>query len=129
METYGDGYDFDSAYIVYIPDEMMPPKSTLSKGMSDKEILRYIRATSSLRENIYDEITALHDVFTYERSILYEVIEEKMTTMIKKALNDNAESTLSQVNFDPFAGVDLEELTNIIYKEFQEKICEDSTED
>ena len=41
--------------------------------------------------------------------------------MIKKAIKNNAESTLSQESFDPFAGVDLEELTNIIYKEFQEK--------
>lgn len=34
METYGDGYCFDDAYICYIPEDMMPPKMTLTKGMS-----------------------------------------------------------------------------------------------
>ena len=121
METYGDGYDFDSAYIVYIPDEMMPPKSPLSKRMSDREILRYIRETSRLREEIYNHIADEHDIYISEQDTLYEVIEEKLTAMIKKAIKNNAESTLSQVNFDPFANIDLKELTNIIYKEFQEK--------
>ena len=34
METYGDGYCFDDAYICYIPEDMMPPKMTLTKGMA-----------------------------------------------------------------------------------------------
>ena len=34
METYGDGYCFDDAYKCYIPEDMMPPKMTLTKGMS-----------------------------------------------------------------------------------------------
>ena len=34
METYGDGYCFDDAYICYIPEDMMPSKMTLTKGMA-----------------------------------------------------------------------------------------------
>ena len=34
METYGDGYCFDDAYKCYIPEDMMPSKMTLTKGMS-----------------------------------------------------------------------------------------------
>ena len=31
METYGDHYDFDDAYICYIPEDMMPPKMKLKR--------------------------------------------------------------------------------------------------
>ena len=31
MDKYGDNYDFDDAYIVYIPDELMPPKKPLNE--------------------------------------------------------------------------------------------------
>ena len=34
METYGDGYCFDDAYKCYIPEDMMPSKMTLTKGMA-----------------------------------------------------------------------------------------------
>ena len=57
IETYGDGYCFDDAYICYIPEDMMPPKMTLTKGMSKDEMLKYIRKWSSMRNDIYDNIT------------------------------------------------------------------------
>lgn len=34
METYGDGYCFDDTYKCYIPEDMMPSKMTLTKGMA-----------------------------------------------------------------------------------------------
>ena len=122
MEKYGDGCNFEDAYIVYIPDDMMPPKSPLSKRMSNKEILRYIREQNSMREDIFNDITFHHDI--YEHDTLYEIIDEKLTTIIKKAIHENTESTLSQENFNPFADVSLEELSNVIYGEFKEKINE-----
>lgn len=50
MATYGDHYDCDEAYQVFIPDDMMQPKIQLSKGMSKEDLLKYIRQWNSMRE-------------------------------------------------------------------------------
>lgn len=122
METYGDGYCFDDAYKVYIPDEMMPPKIHLSKGMSKDDILNYIRRWNNMREDIFDEICFSHDISNSSHDTLYELIEKRLLTMAGKAIEQNDEATLAKDDYDPFKGEIATLLAEEIYDEFQKEI-------
>ena len=68
METYGDGYCFDDAYKCYIPEDMMPSKMTLTKGMSKddyEECQNNNQQKNDLRQIIEDDY-------------LYVTIQEKL---------------------------------------------------
>lgn len=121
METYGDGYDFDNSYIVYIPDEMMPPKIHLSKGMSKDDILNYIRRWNKMREDIFDEICFSHEISNFGHDTLYELIEKRLLTMVEKAIEQNDEATLAKDDYDPFKGEIATLLAEEVYDAFQKE--------
>lgn len=101
-ETYGEEYDFDGAYIVSIPDQMMPPKMHLSKGMGKDEILRYIRRWNSMRNDIYGDISCMHDITTADEDALNDLIEKRLLALAEEVIEQNEEATLAQDDFDPF---------------------------
>ena len=119
METYGDGYCFDDAYICYIPEDMMPPKMTLTKGMSKDEMLKYIRKWSSMRNDIYDNITCYHDIPVSEQDHYNEVIENRLLSILTKSIEENDESSLASEDFDPFEDIVPTMIANEIYEECQ----------
>ena len=119
METYGDGYDFDDAYICYIPEDMMPPKMTLTKGMSKDEMLKYIRKWSSMRNDIYDNITCYHDIPVSDQDHYNEVIENRLLSILTKSIEENDESSLASEDFDPFEDIVPTMIANEIYEECQ----------
>ena len=119
METYGDGYCFDDAYICYIPEDMIPPKMTLTKGMSKDEMLKYIRKWSSMRNDIYDNITCYHDIPVSEQDHYNEVIENRLLSILTKSIEENDESSLASEDFDPFEDIFPTMIANEIYEECQ----------
>ena len=122
METYGDGYDFDDAYIVYIPNEIMPPKMKLSKGMSKDDILKYIRKWSNLRESLFDDICySGRSISNVGQDIIFEFIDKRLLAIIEKAIEQNDEETLAKDDFDPFKGETQDLLANEIFEEFQKE--------
>ena len=121
METYGDNYDFDDAYICYIPEDMMPPKMTLTKDMSKDYMFKYIRKWSSMRNDIYDNITCYHDIPVSEHGHYNEVIENRLLSILAKSIEENDESLLASEDFDPFEDIDSTRIAREIYEEFQQK--------
>ena len=120
MKTYGDNYCFDDAYIVYIPDEMMPPKIKLAKGMSDEDLLTYIRRWNSTREDVFDWIISRHNIPISLHDTLYEAIEKRLLEIAKKNIEEWDEEYLSRVDHDPFCQIFTDKFADGIYKEFQE---------
>ena len=119
MGTYGDNYCFDDAYIVYIPEEMMPPKIKLAKGMSDEDLLTYIRRWNSMREDLFDWIISSHDIPISLRDTLYEVIEKRLIEIAKKNIHEWDEEYLSKDDSDPFRQIFTDKLADEIYKEYE----------
>ena len=121
METYGDGYDFDDAYIVRIPDEMMPSKPTLSKAMTKEELHSFIRKWhSDMKEDIMMKLCFGQDgLIIDEDNKLPEIIEKKILSTLEKAIAEYDEAILSQESFDPLDSVDTDSLANEIYEEFE----------
>lgn len=117
METYGKNYYFDEAYQVYIPDEMMPPKILLSKGMSKEDLLKYIRQWNSMREEIFDWITTRHDISNDLHDSLYEFIEKHLLDIAEQVIAETDEDLLSSC--DPFCQIFTDVIADKIYKEFQ----------
>ena len=119
METYGDNYCFDEAYQVYIPDEMMPPKMKLTKGMSDEDLLTYIRRWNSMREEVFDCIISDHSIPISWHDTLYEIIEKRLVEIAKKNIDEWDEDYLSRDGSDPFRQIFTDKLADEIYGEFQ----------
>lgn len=119
MGTYGDNYCFDDAYIVYIPEEMMPPKIKLAKGMSDEDLLTYIRRWNNMREDVFDWIISSHDIPISLQDTLYEVIEKRLIEIAKKIINEWDEKYLSKDDSDPFRQIFTDKLADEIYKEYE----------
>lgn len=119
IKTYGDNYYFDDAYIVYIPDEMMPPKIKLSKGMVREDILKYIRRWNSTREDVFDWITTRHVIPNQMHDTLYGIIEKHLLNIAENALENPEEGTLAVDNYNPFARLITYELADEIYKEYE----------
>ena len=119
METYGDKYCFDEAYQVYIPDEMMPPKMKLTKGMSDEDLLTYIRRWNSMREEVFDCIISDHSIPISWHDTLYEIIEKRLVEIAKKNIDEWDEDYLSRDGSDPFRQIFTDKLADEIYGEFQ----------
>ncbi len=120
IKTYGDNYDFDEAYIVYIPDEMMPPKIKLSKGMAKEDILTYIRKWNSTREDVFDWIISEHDIPNQMHDTLYGIIEKHLLAIAEKDIEDLEEGAFALDNYDPFAQLFIDKLADEIYKEYEE---------
>lgn len=126
VETYHDGhFDCDEAYIVRIPDEMMPPKIHFSKGMSKEEILKYIRRWSHLRNNIFDNIYCYHPVHdATDKTEILELIEKRLLALAEDAIFQNDEETLAEDDFDPFEGINIyydHSITDEILDEFKKR--------
>ena len=119
METYGDGYCFDDAYIVYIPDDIMPPKMQLTKGMSDDDLLKYIRRWDSTREDVFDWIISNHDISISWQDTLYEFIEKRLLEIAKKDIEECDEEFISRDDYEPFRQFFTDKLADEIYGEFQ----------
>ena len=125
METYGDGYNFEEAYIVKIPKEMMPPKMHLTKGMSKDDILEFIRKWDRTRNDVFDNICALHDIYEPYHEDLYKFIEERLTELAEKVIEKNDEATLALDDFDPFNSKYVAssfDLANEIYDAYTKKL-------
>ena len=119
IKTYGDNYYLDESYIVFIPDEMLPPKIKLAKGMSDEDLLTYIRRWNSMREDLFDWIISSHDIPISLRDTLYEVIEKRLIEIAKKNIHEWDEEYLSKDDSDPFRQIFTDKLADEIYKEYE----------
>ena len=117
IKTYGHNYNFDEAYIVYIPDDMMPPKIKLSKDSPKDDILTYIRKWNSTRKHVFDWIIANHDIPNQMHDSLYSVIDNHLLAIAEKALENLEEGTLALDDYDPFARLFEDTLADEIYKE------------
>ena len=84
----------------------MPPKMTLTKGMSKDEMLKYIRKWSSMRNDIYDNITCYHDIPVSNQDHYNEVIENRLLSILTKSIEENDESSLASEDFEPFEDMD-----------------------
>ena len=120
IDTYGENYYLNESYIVRIPEEMMPPKMRLSKGMSKDDILKYIRKWNSTREEVFDWIISRHDIPISLQDTLYEIIEKRLVEIAKKNIEEWDEEYLSRVGHDPLCQIFTDMLAEEIYKEFQE---------
>jgi hypothetical protein len=98
---------------------MMPSKMTLTKGMSKDEMLKYIRKWSSMRNDIYDNITCYHDIPVSEQDHYNEVIENRLLSILTKSIEENDESLLASEDFDPFGHLIPTMLANEIYEEYK----------
>jgi len=119
MKTYGDNYCFDDSYIVYIPDEIMPPKIKVSKGMSKDELLIYIRKWNSMREDIFDWVTSYHSIPNNMHDKLFEIIENRLLEIAEKNIEEWDEEYLSNGKNDPFRQDWTEKIADEVYKEFK----------
>jgi hypothetical protein len=113
--TYGDNYSFDDdynyyyfddSYIVHIPEDMIPPKIKLSKGMIKDDILAYIRKWNSCREGLFNLIVANHGYPHDKEASLYEIIEKRLLKIAEETIMNTDERTLAEHDFDPFADLD-----------------------
>ena len=107
MKTYGEHYDFDEAYICYIPEDMMPPRMHLTKGMSEGDIVKYIRRWNSMRNDLYEDlcVTMHHDISTADQGAYLKLIEKRLIDIAEKAIEQNDEATLAKDDFNPFADI------------------------
>lgn len=121
METYGDHYDCDEAYQVFIPDDMKPPKIQLSKGMSKEDLLQYIRQWNSMREGIFDWIITRRNISTNLHDSLYEVIEKRLLAIAEQDIAETDEYLLSREGYDPFCQISTDVIADEIYEDFQKE--------
>ena len=121
IETYGDHYDCDDAYQVFIPDDMKPPKIQLSKGMSKEDLLKYIRQWNSMREGIFDWITTRRNISTHLHDSLYEVIEKRLLAIAEQDIAETDEYLLLREGYDPFCQISTEVIADDIYEDFQKE--------
>ena len=121
METYGDNYDCDDAYQVFIPDDMKPPKIQLSKGMSKEDLLKYIRQWNSMREGIFDWITTRRNISTHLHDSLYEVIEKRLLAIAEQDIAETDEYLLLREGYDPFCQIFTEVIADEMYEDFQKE--------
>lgn len=121
IETYGDHYDCDEAYQVFIPDDMMPPKIQLSKGMSKEDLLKYIRQWNNMREGIFDWITTRRNISTNLHDSLYEVIEKRLLAIAEQDIAETDENLLSKEGYDPFCQISTNVIADDIYEDFQKE--------
>jgi hypothetical protein len=127
MKTYGDNYSFEDynsyyfndSYIVRIPEDMMPSKMILSKGMSKDDILKYIRKWNSCREGLFNLIVANHGYPHDKEASLYEIIEKRLLKIAEETIMNTDERTLAENDFDPFADLDEWDESTELYEEFK----------
>ena len=120
IKTYGDRYYLDDFYIVYIPDDIMPPEMKLSKSMSKDDLLLYIRKWNPMHKHIFVWITTCHDIHYNYYDALYVIIERHLLDIAEKDIKQYDEETVSEEDYNPFSDIDPEELADEVYKEFQE---------
>ena len=120
MATYGENYSLDEAYKVYIPDEMMPPKLKLAKGMSDDDLLKYLRRWNSMREEVFDWIISSHDIPLSLQDALYEFIEKRLLKIARKNIEEMDEDFSAEDDYTLFRRQFPDKFADEIYKEFQE---------
>ena len=102
-----------------IPDDIMPPKMQLTKGMSDDDLLKYIRRWDSTREDVFDWIISNHDISISWQDTLYEFIEKRLLEIAKKDIEECDEEFISRDDYEPFRQFFTDKLADEIYGEFQ----------
>lgn len=123
METYGDNYDFDDAYVVYIPDEMMPQKPILSKSMTNEDLQNYLKKwCHDIQEFVFDIVRCGDNAFSNELDDdLRMIINDKLLSYLKQTIRDNNEEVMAKADFEPFTDDILKQIANEAFDELKEK--------
>ncbi len=123
METYGGGYDFDDAFVVYIPDEMMPPKPTLTKSMTNEDLQKYINKWyHNIQESIFDIIRWGDHAFSNElNNDLRIIINDKLLSYLNQTIKDNNDEVIAKTDFEPFTDDIQKKIANEAFDELKEK--------
>ena len=91
----------------------------LTKGMSDDDLLKYIRRWDSTREDVFDWIISNHDISISWQDTLYEFIEKRLLEIAKKDIEECDEEFISRDDYEPFRQFFTDKLADEIYGEFQ----------
>lgn len=123
METYGDGYDFDDSFVVYIPDEMMPQKPTLTKSMTNEDLQKYLNKWyHNIQEFIFDIIRLGEHAFSNElEGDLKIIINDKLLSYLKQTIKDNNDEVIAKAGFEPFTDDIQKKIANEAFDELKEK--------
>ena len=77
-----------------------------------------------MRNDIYDNICAYHDISVTEQAFLLELIEKRLIAKAEAVIEQNDDVTMSQDDFDPFGckyACNASSLADEIYQEYKTK--------